>query len=361
MVSAICQEKFLKSKTVLDNSLKTDRIWKFKQRKNPLKTLVTGATGFIGSHLVEALLRRGDHVRCLVRKSSDLKWLHGLPIEVVQGDCNDKSSLKDAVTGVDQVFHLAGVTKAVDERTYFEVNARGTENLVRACLEHNPSLEKFIYLSSQAAAGPCRNGGQKRETDLCEPVSPYGQSKRMGEDLALAHASELPVLILRPSAVYGPRDRDIYAFFKLLSKKIKPCFYGPEQRISLGFVGDMVQAILLASEWKEGSGEIFFLSDGKDYRMEEISDAFASAMGVHPVRIRLPEWTIYGAASLSEYLSKLTGKPALLNRGKVEEMVQKNWVCDITKARSVLGFKPLVSLAEGARLTVEWYKKERWL
>jgi len=326
-----------------------------------LKSLVTGGTGFIGSHLVEALLQRGDQVRCLVRNLSDLKWLEGQPIEVVQGNCNDKSSLKGAVTGVDQLFHLAGVTKAVDEKTYFEVNAHGTENLVRASLEHNPHLQKFIYLSSQAAAGPCQNGGQKKETDLCEPISPYGQSKRMGENLALAHAHELPLLILRPSAVYGPRDRDIYTFFKLLSKKIKPRFYSQKQRISLCFVEDIVQAILLASERKGGSGEIFFLSDGKDYRMEEVSDIFASAMGVNPVSIRLPEWMIYGVASLSEYLSKLTGRPALLNRGKVEEMVQKNWVCDITKARTVLGFKPLVSLAEGARLTFEWYKKENWL
>ena len=330
-------------------------------RERSLKSLVTGATGFIGSHLVEALLQRGDQVRCLLRNLSDLKWLDGLPIEVVQGNCNDKSSLKDAVTGVHQLFHLAGVTKAVDEKTYFEVNAYGTENLLQACLQYNPSLQKFIYLSSQAAAGPCQNGGQKKETDLCEPVSPYGRSKRMGEDFALAHAHELPLLILRPSAVYGPRDRDIYAFFKLLSKKINPCFYSQEQRISLCFVEDIVHAILLASETKEGSGEIFFVSDGQDYRMEEVSDTFASAMGVNPVCIRLPGWVIYGVASLSEYLSKLRGKPALLSRGKVEEMVQENWVCDITKARSVLGFKPLVSLGEGARLTFEWYKKENWL
>jgi nucleoside-diphosphate-sugar epimerase len=326
-----------------------------------LKSLVTGATGFIGSHLVDALLQRGDQVRCLLRDLSNLKWLEGLPIEVVKGNCSDKDSLKGAVTGVDQLFHLAGVTKAIDEKTYFQVNAYGTENLVRACLEHNPSLQKFIYLSSLAAAGPCQNDGQKKETDLCEPVSTYGQSKRLGEDLALAHAQELPILILRPCAVYGPRDRDMHTFFKLLSKKIKPCFYSQEQRISLCFVEDVVRAILLASERKERSGEVFFLSDGQGYLIDEVGDIFASAMGVNPVCIRLPEWMIYGVASLSEVLSKFTGKPALLSRGKVEEMVQKNWVCDITKARTVLGFKPVVSLAEGARLTFEWYKKENWL
>jgi nucleoside-diphosphate-sugar epimerase len=326
-----------------------------------LKALVTGGTGFIGSHLVEALLKKGIQVRCLLRKTSDLKWLEGLPIEVRWGDCNDKNSLREAVEGVEQVFHLAGVTKAVHEKTYFEVNAFGTENLIHACLENNPRIQKFIYLSSQAAAGPCRNGNKKKESDQCKPVSPYGQSKQMGEELAMAHAQELPLLILRPSAVYGPRERDIYTFFKLLSKRIKPCLPSKDQHISLCYVEDIIQAILLAAQLKGSSGEIFFLSDGQDYRLEEIGDAFAQAMGVNAFCIRVPEWMIIGMASFSEYLSKLSGKPPLLNKGKVEEIFQRNWVCDITKAKTALGFEPHISLAQGAKLTFEWYKKENWL
>jgi dihydroflavonol-4-reductase len=322
---------------------------------------VTGATGFIGSHLVEALLQKGVQVRCLVRKTSDLSWLKNLPIEIVHGDCNNKASLGEAVKGVDQVFHLAGVTKAIEEKTYFEVNALGTENLIHACLENNPRLKIFIYLSSQAAAGPCQNGGKKKESDLCEPVSAYGHSKRMGEEFALAHSHEIPLLILRPSAVYGPRDRDIYAFFKLLTKRIKPCLSGQDQHISLCYVQDIIQAILLAAEAQESSGELFFLSDGHDYRLEEIGDIFAQAMGITPVCIRVPEWMIFGIASFSEYLSKLSGKPPLLNKGKVEEMIQKNWVCDITKAKILLGFEPQFKLLQGAKLTFEWYRKENWL
>jgi nucleoside-diphosphate-sugar epimerase len=290
-----------------------------------------------------------------------LKWLKGLPIEVHWGDCNDKNSLRGAVEGVEQVFHLAGVTKAVHEKTYFEVNAFGTENLIHACLENNPRIQKFIYLSSQAAAGPCRNGNKKKESDQCKPVSPYGQSKQMGEELAMAHAQELPLLILRPSAVYGPRERDIYTFFKLLSKRIKPCLPSKDQHISLCYVEDIIQAILLAAQVKGSSGEIFFLSDGQDYRLEEIGDIFAQAMGVTTFCIRVPEWMIIGMASFSEYLSKLSGKPPLLNKGKVEEILQRNWVCDITKAKTALGFEPHISLAQGAKLTFEWYKKENWL
>jgi nucleoside-diphosphate-sugar epimerase len=326
-----------------------------------LKALVTGATGFIGSHLVEALLQKGVQVQCLVRQTSDLTWLKNLPIEVVHGDCNDRASLGEAVKGIDQVFHLAGVTKAIEDKTYFEVNALGTENLIHACLENNPRLQKFIYLSSQAAAGPCQDGGTKKESDLCEPVSAYGHSKRIGEEFVLAHTHEIPLFILRPSAVYGPRDRDIYAFFKLLSKRINPCLSGQDQHISLCYVRDIIQAILLAAEAQESSGEIFFLSDGHDYRLEEIGNAFAQAMGITPVCIRIPEWMFFGIASFSECLSKLSGKPPLFNKGKVEEMMQKNWVCDITKAKTLLGFNPQFKLSQGAKLTFEWYRKENWL
>ena len=326
-----------------------------------MKALVTGGTGFIGSHLVEALIQKGIRVRCLLRKTSDLKWLKGLSVEVALGDCNDKASLKEAVKGVEQVFHVAGVTKTVHEKTYFEVNAFGTENLIHACLENNPHIQKFIYLSSQAAAGPCRNGNKKRESDHCEPVSAYGQSKRMGEELALAHAHEIPLLILRPCAVYGPRERDIYTFFKLLSKRMKPCLSGKDQHISLCYVEDLIRAILLSAQSREPSGEIFFISDGQDYQWEEIGDTLTHVMGVTAYCIHIPKWVIMGMAFFSEYLSRLSGKPPLLNKGKVEEMVQRNWVCDITKARTALGFEPRIPLAQGAKLTFEWYKKENWL
>jgi len=311
--------------------------------------------------LTEALVRKEMQVRCLLRKTSDLKWLEGLPVEFVPGDCNDKTSLAEAVSGVDWVFHLAGVTRAIKEETYVEVNGLGTENLIHACLEHNPRLHKFVYISSQAVAGPSRNGSRKKESDPCEPVSFYGRSKLMGEESVLAHAHELPVLILRPSAVYGPRDKDIFTLFKCLSRRIKPCLAGGQQRLSLCYVQDIVKGILLAVETQVKSGEIFFLSDGNDYRMEEIGDILAHAMGITALRIRIPGQMVVGVACFSEYLSKLFGKPSLLNRDKAKEIVQKEWVCDITKAKTLLGFEPKVPLSDGARLTFEWYKKEKWL
>jgi len=320
--------------------------------------LVTGGTGFIGSHLVEALLQQGVQVRCLVRKESDLKWLKGLPVEIASGDCSDRVSLKDAVREIDEVFHLAGVTKAMKEKTFFEVNASGTANLIEACLEVNPGIRRFIYLSSQAAAGPCRNGDKKKEADHCEPVSAYGRSKRRGEELALARADKIPLVILRPPGVYGPRDRDFYALFKWVSKRIKPCFSG---KVSLCYVQDVIQAILLAAESGTKSGEIYFLSDGVDYLMREVGDVFAQTMGVTPFSVPVPRWLIFGVASFSESLSRLSRKPSLISKGMAEQMVEKNWTCDITKARTMLGFQPQFQLSQGARLTYQWYKSQKWL
>jgi nucleoside-diphosphate-sugar epimerase len=326
-----------------------------------LKAFVTGGTGFIGSHLVEALVRKGVHVRCLLRKTSDASWLKGLPIEFVPGDCADKASLEEAVRGVDWVFHLAGVTRAIKEETYFEVNGLGTKNLIHACLENNPRLQKLIYISSQAAAGPRRNGRSKKELDPCDPVSVYGRSKRVGEESVLDHAHELPAVILRPSAVYGPRDKEFFALFKCLSRRIKPCLTGGPQRLSLCYVQDITHGILLAAETQAKSGEIFFLSDGNDYRLEEIGDTFAQAMGITALRIPITRRMLKDIAWFSEYLSKLFRRPCLLNRDKAKEIVQEEWLCDITKARTLLGYEPRVPLPEGAGLTFQWYKKEKWL
>ncbi len=319
---------------------------------------MTGGTGFIGSHLAEALLQRGVQVRCLVRKASDVKWLKDLPVEIIPGDCGDTASLREAVKDIDEIFHLAGITKAVKEKTYFEVNTLGTQNLIRACLDNNPRIKKFVYLSSQAAAGPCRDGDKKKESDQCEPISAYGRSKRMGEELALVHVHEIPLVILRPPGVYGPRDKDFYTLFKWVSKGIKPSFSG---KVSLCYVQDVIQAILLAAQSQTKSGEIFFLSDGTDYLMREVGDVFARTIGTTPISIPIPKWLLFGIASFSEYLSIFSKKPPIINRGMAEQMVQADWTCDITKAKTMLGFQPQFQLSQGARLTYQWYKDQHWL
>lgn len=322
---------------------------------------MTGGTGFIGSHLVDVLLERKWSVRCLVRENHGLSWLGNLPVERCPGDCRSPASLGQAVRGVDVVFHLAGATKALDERTYFEVNGVGTGNLLRACVEINPGVKAFVYVSSQAAAGPS-SGKARTEADRCAPVSVYGRSKRLGEEIVLGQSARIPVTIVRPPVVYGPRDRALLRLFKLLSRGIRPCLAGRgEQEFSFCYVDDLVRGLLLVCEKEEARGQIFFLSDGGAYRWKDIGDAFARTMGRGVREITIPEFSVRACALVADMVATARHRPGVFSRDKVREMVQPGWVCDIGKSRRLLGFEPRVTLDEGAALTFEWYKGAKWL
>jgi dihydroflavonol-4-reductase len=324
-----------------------------------LKALVTGATGFIGSHLVEALVAGEWSVRCLVRGNAGVR-LRESPVERCSGDCGDPMSLKKAVQGVDVIFHLAGAIKALDTQAYFDVNAVGTDNLLRACVEFNPAVKAFVYVSSQAAAGPSGRAA-KTEADRSAPISPYGKSKRRAEELVLDQSAKIPVVILRPVLVYGPGDRNLLPLFRLISSwGIQPRTMG-DQRLSLLYIEDLVRGLLLASEREEARGEIFFLSDGQDYGWKEIGHAAALAVGRRARALPVPKSFIWASAVMGEMVAAIRRKPALLDCGRAKDMVQSSWVCDIGKSRGLLGFEPRVTLDEGARLTFLWYKEARWL
>jgi len=262
---------------------------------------------------------------------------------------------------VNCVYHLAGATKAKRKEDFFATNAGGTENLIQACLDHNPKMEKFIYLSSQAASGPCVDGRMKVESDPDCPISSYGKSKRIGEEAVLERGSRIPVTVLRPSTVYGPRDPDVLSLLKLIAKKIKFSLRGVTQSISMCFVSDLVDLLVQSGRPGVGDGEIFFISDGGRYRMEEIGDAFSTAMRTRAFRLPVPGCVIRGIGAISETVSHFRDQPCLLTRGKAEEMVQENWACDITKAKSMLGYRPMIGLTQGAEITVDWYRKNNWL
>jgi nucleoside-diphosphate-sugar epimerase len=296
-----------------------------------------------------------------VRRTSDLRWLRDLPVEFAYGDCTDGDSLSSAVMGVNCVYHLAGATRAKRKEDFFAINARGTENLIRACLDHNPKMEKFVYLSSQAASGPCVDRRMKVESDPDFPISSYGKSKRTGEEAVLEHATRIPVTILRPSTVYGPRDRDVLSLLKLIAKKIKFSLPGATQWISMCFVSDLVDSLIKSGGAGVGDGEVFFISDGRRYRMEEIGDAFSIAMKKRAVRLPVPGCVIRGIGAISEAISRFADQPCLLTRGKAKEMVQKNWTCDISKAKNMLEYRPVIDLTQGAEITVDWYRKNNWL
>jgi len=320
-----------------------------------MKALVTGATGFIGSHLCEELARRGHTVTCLVREKSNLKWIENVDLKIITGDCEKIESLYGAVDGVDYVFHLAGLTKACSEDEFFCANALGTENLIRAVVEKNPKLKRFIYMSSLAAVGPSKNGSPVKEEADPSPVSSYGRSKLKGERTVLKYKESIPVTVLRPSAVYGPRDRDLFVFFKMLKKGIFPywgkCYY------SLLYVDDLIQGIILAAENKKAEGEIYFLSDSEFYTNEEIMKAISSALGTKAFRLRVPKCIM----PLFAYIGEKINRQGIINRDKMSELSHSHWICDATKAKEELGFIPKVRIKEGMKWTADWYRIHRWL
>jgi len=321
-----------------------------------MKALITGASGFIGSHLAEALLKRGYEVRCMVRNTSALKWLDGLEFAFCRGDCRDPASLGEAVKGTDYVFHLAGLTKAKRDKEFYSVNAEGTRNLADAVLTENPSLKKFVFLSSQSAAGPSLEGQPVKESDVPNPVSHYGKSKLMAEEAVLEYAGKFPVVIIRPSAVYGPRDRDFFLLFKLLRSGFYP--YWGVSRYSLIYVDDLVSGIIKAAENEESAGKIFFISDEKPYTNDELISLISGIYGKKPVKVPVPRAlmsVIAGAASL------LKGFPSVINRDKIRELSYRDWICDSSKASGELGFISKIRLKEGIKWTADWYRIHRWL
>jgi len=325
-----------------------------------MRALVTGGTGFIGSHLVEALIARGFEVSVLARDPARLGWIAGRDVRVLTGDCTVPESLRGVTAGMDYVFHNAGLTRASIAEEYYRVNAEGTRNMLLATAADAPGLRKFVYVSSQAAAGPSVKGRPRREEDPARPVTDYGRSKLAGEAYAQEFADRLPVVIVRPAAVYGPRDRDVYTFFKLVSRGIRTTF-ADERMVSLCYVTDLVEGMILAAKGDTGPGEAFFMAHPDPCDWDYIGETIAGFIGVRPVRLVVPVPVLSVVAALSEAFGAVTGKPALLNRQKMAEIKQRYWVADTGKARDRLGFDAAHDFRSGAGLTVRWYKENGWL
>ena len=325
------------------------------------RALVTGSTGFVGSHLVEALIARGYEVVALVREKSNRQWLKGLPVKIVLGDIMDKDSLSAAVRGCNYVYHLAGLTKAIKRSEYYLVNAVGTNNLIERWKSENTEVKRFLYVSSLAAIGPAENGVPIKEDQPPHPVSDYGKSKLKGEEVLKSYIKEVPITILRPGAIYGPRDRDILHFFRWVKKGIQPLLGGEERYVDLCHVNDIIKGIILAAETPTSSGETFFLASGVSYSWEKIGEIIAQALGRKGKKVVIPYFLLALAASFAEVVGWLKGKPAPFNRQKLREMQQKYWICDISKARIQLGYRPQVSIGEGIKQTASWYIENGWL
>ncbi|MBI5470784.1 MAG: NAD-dependent epimerase/dehydratase family protein [Ignavibacteriae bacterium] len=326
-----------------------------------MKALVTGGTGFVGSHLVDLLLEKAYTVRCLIRKSSDTKWLKGKPVEFVYGDLFDEKALRDAVIGVDYIYHSAGVTKAKTKHEYYRGNAIGTHNLLHATQQSNPTLKRFVHISSQAAVGPSESRAPITEERSANPLTTYGRSKWKSEEECLAMMDKLPITIVRPPVVYGERDKDVFEFFNTYNKGLQPMVGFSEKLVSMIHVVDLVRGIVMAGESNKTRGQTYFVGSESQYGWMEIGEATRKVMSRKALGIRLPEFVVYIVAAFAEFFSLFSSKPALINFEKARDMVQDYWTCDSSKAKRDFGFEQSISLEAGIRRTVEWYRKEGWL
>lgn len=326
-----------------------------------MKILVTGSNGFIGSTLVIRLTGMGHSVRCLVRRTSDRSWLQGLPVEYVEGDLNDAADLGRCVAGIDRIYHLAGVTKAIDAAGYLRGNYEATCHLLEACRVAGKADARFIFVSSQAAAGPSGAAGAVTEQDPPQPISLYGQAKLRAEAAVLAYARERFATIVRPPSVYGPRERDILVYFKAVARGVLLLPGDGSQQISLVHVDDLVDGILLAGESEQAHGRVYFLSNDEPCDWRTFGATIARAMDKKPLRLHVPLAVMPPVAFISALAGKLAGKPALLNHDKVAEMRQHSWVCSNHRARTELGFRPQIGLEAGVAATAAWYQQKGWL
>jgi nucleoside-diphosphate-sugar epimerase len=319
-----------------------------------MKVLVTGATGFIGSHLAKALVREGYSVTCLARSSSKLGYLEGLDISVIRGDCTDPESLK-GIAGFDYVFHLAGLTKAASSREAYLANEKGTANIVDAVIQGCPWLKRFVYVSSLAAAGPSPDMRPLTEDMKPCPVSVYGKTKLAGEKYVCSKKGKMPFTVIRPPAVYGPRDGDMLVFFKMVKFGVVPNW--GESYYSFLYVDDLVNGIILSAIRGEGKDEIFYLSDGSIYSSDEFIDCISEALSYRPVKLWVPRCLISGIGAIAGSLKSRSA----VNADKIRELKHPRWICSPDKAIEKLGFAPRIKIKEGAKWTSDWYRIHNWL
>lgn len=335
-----------------------------------MKVFVTGGTGFVGSHLVDALLARGDDVVCLVRDPGKVERVFdkGPRPRLVAGNLSDSAALETGAAGADVVFHVAGLTAAVSRDAFFSANAEGTRQVARAAAKTAPNLERFVYVSSQAASGPSRRGEALTESAKPNPLTEYGRSKLAGED-ALREFT-FPWTIVRPPVVYGPRDTEVLRMFRTVRLGIAPIFGDGKQELSVIYVEDLVTALLKAAASPK-PGATYFAAHAQVLTSRDfVSAIYHAVRGTEPQTsprasgpflLPIPGAVARGALWMTRAAAKLTGKATLLTPDKANDFMAEAWVCSPAALERDTGWVAQFDLGTGLARTATWYRTHGWL
>ncbi|MES2276894.1 MAG: NAD(P)-dependent oxidoreductase [Bacteroidota bacterium] len=324
------------------------------------RVLITGASGFVGYHLIKEALNNNLEVYAAVRKSSDITHLKEFDIKYTYPDFNSVASLqKDFETNqYNYVIHAAGLTRAANQQAYNAVNLNYTVNLAKAAAL-SPAFKKFVFISSLAALGPLHTlTGIITDKSIARPVTSYGKSKLLAEEY-LKTINNLNCTILRPTAVYGPRDKDIYIALKQFAKGLEPYIGTAPQKLSFIYVTDLARASVKALY--TGKNQAYNLSDGNFYDRYELADITKDILRSKTLKFHLPVNFVKIIASISEFVGYLRRQTPVLNREKLHELTATNWYCSIDEAKHDMGFYPQYDLKAGLSESISWYKANKWL
>lgn len=322
-----------------------------------MKALVTGATGFVGSHLVEMLCRRGHTVTALVRSPSKASGLAALGVRQVAGDLHTPAALAQAAEGQDVIFHVAGLVAARNELEFVRANWEGTENVVAAASERG--VGRLVLVSSMAAGGPAERGRPLTGTEPARPVTAYGRSKLAGE--AAVQSSNVPWTIVRPPMVYGPRDREVLKVFRLAKLGIAPVFGAGDQELSAVHGADLAEALIAAAESDRAVGRLYYACHPEVFSSGGLVRAVGEAIGRSVRTISVPLGLGRALLNVTGTAAKLAGRATILTADKANEFFQPAWTGDPTPLTRDTGWRAAHDLAAGLRETAAWYRTVGWL
>jgi nucleoside-diphosphate-sugar epimerase len=327
-----------------------------------MKFLITGATGFVGSHIVEAVIHAGFSVVCPVRDPSSIGHLRDLPVQVIPWVDFEKA-LPD-VGPFDYVIHGAAATRALNYNQYHVGNVQLTERLLRSFVatSHGQSLKRFVFISTQAVAGPSNCQEKPLDEDATPaPISPYGKTKLEAEKLVIEAGDTLPVTIIRPSTVFGPRDTDVLGVFRSVRWGIVPNISGPARYVSIIYVEDLTNGIIAALFSPQTLGKVYFMTNPEPVVWREFAFLIAGLTGHRAIGISVPVPCIFLVARVGNILSNITGSPLLLRTDKALEMTQEAWVCSPERAFTDFGWRAGTTLEDAVVKTAAWYRTHGWL